>query len=71
MPIKQQKFSREISANGKTEITVDLSKNFNWYDFSVKINNHNDFEQRFAGRVETGVMGKTDPVMGRMVYESV
>ncbi|MDQ7947554.1 MAG: alkaline phosphatase family protein, partial [Pedobacter sp.] len=58
---------RSIAANEKIQISVNLSKSFNWYDLSMKVANDQGFEQRFAGRVETGKMGKTDPYMGRMV----
>ncbi|MNV45846.1 Non-hemolytic phospholipase C precursor [compost metagenome] len=34
----------------------------NWYDFTVTMGN--DFERRFAGRMETGQDSTSDPVMG-------
>jgi phospholipase C len=40
----------------------DVKKSFGWYDLSVK---GNSFLQRFAGRVEDGKPGRTDPLMGR------
>ena len=48
-------------------ITVNTAKNFGWYDFTVKIKGNPVFERRYAGHVETGLPGKTDPFMGRMV----
>ncbi|MEO8854191.1 MAG: phospholipase domain-containing protein, partial [Ginsengibacter sp.] len=45
---------------------VNLEKNFNWYDISIKITGNNTFEKRYAGRVETGNPGKSDPIMGRV-----
>jgi phospholipase C len=45
-------------------LVIDLSKSHNWYDFSVKISGNNTFEKRYAGRVETGRPGYTDPQMG-------
>ena len=62
-----KEISKVIPANGKIELVQNLEKSFNWYDFSVKTKDNPTFEQRFAGRVETGLMGKTDPVMGRVV----
>lgn len=52
--------------SGKAKITLDLSRSFGWYDFSVKVKGFNSFEQRFAGRVETGKAGFSDPLMGRI-----
>jgi phospholipase C len=48
-------------------IIINTSKTFGWYDFSVKLKGNQQFERRYAGRVENGQPGKTDPFMGRMV----
>jgi phospholipase C len=64
---KSGSINKTIAANAQTSVVLDLTKNFNWYDFSVKVNGNIDFEERFAGRVETGAATKTDPVMGRVV----
>ncbi|MDN5284902.1 MAG: phospholipase phosphocholine-specific [Mucilaginibacter sp.] len=64
---KTGNITKTIAANSKASIVLNLSKNHNWYDFSVKLNDHEAFEQRFAGRVETGTATKTDPVMGGVV----
>jgi phospholipase C len=55
------------SANGKASGTIQLNleKNHAWYDFSIRIKGFPLFEKRYAGRVETGHPGKTDPLMGR------
>jgi phospholipase C len=63
----EQTITRAISANGKAEFTIDISKSFNWYDFSFQVKGINNFEQRFAGHIETGALSKTDPLMGRIV----
>jgi phospholipase C len=55
------------SKNAMALIVPDLGKNYNWYDLSVRIKGNKSFERRFAGRVETGVAGKTDPVMGKII----
>ncbi|HZF84756.1 MAG TPA: phospholipase domain-containing protein, partial [Burkholderiaceae bacterium] len=46
----------------------DLSYSKHWYDFSVTANvdSGNAFLRRFAGRVETGADGISDPEMGRV-----
>ncbi len=48
-------------------IRFDLSKNYGWYDFTVRIKGDEIFAKRCAGRVETGLASKTDPFMGRVV----
>lgn len=64
---KTKSSSKTIVAGGRSSIVLDLVKTFNWYDFSIKINGQSNFEERFAGRVETGLITKTDPLMGNMV----
>lgn len=44
----------------------DTVKGQGWYDFSITVTENNVFEKRYAGRVETGKPGITDPVMGRV-----
>ena len=46
-------------------VELDLKSSFNWYDFSVQVAGFDSFEQRYAGRVETGKAGFTDPLMGQ------
>ena len=48
-------------------IVLDLSKSFGWYDFTVRVNGNKTFEKRYAGHVETGKPGFTDPFMGGVV----
>ena len=57
----------KVPANGKASTLLKLDRSFNWYDFSVSARGNDAFEERFAGRVETGSVTKTDPLMGRMV----
>ncbi|WP_221390319.1 phosphocholine-specific phospholipase C [Dyadobacter sp. NIV53] len=59
--------SKTIAAGAQTSIVLNLSKTYNWYDFSVKLKGNETFEERFAGRVETGMVTKTDPLMGGVV----
>ncbi|MCC6288965.1 MAG: phospholipase C, phosphocholine-specific [Chitinophagaceae bacterium] len=56
-----------VSAGSQATISIDTSKHKGWYDFSVKVKGNNDFEKRYAGRVETGKASISDPVMGRVV----
>lgn len=46
---------------------VDPAKSFGWYDVTVQIDGNNSFLQTFAGRIENGKPGQTDPLMGREI----
>jgi len=56
-----------IDAGSSKEIVLDTGKSFGWYDLSIKIKGHSSFARKYAGRVETGLSSKTDPLMGRVV----
>lgn len=58
---------RTIAPGATATISINLSKNFGWYDHSLKVKGYSTFEERFAGKVETGEVSKTDPLMGRVV----
>jgi phospholipase C len=62
---KNEKQSFVLNKKETKAIVLNLEKSFNWYDVSVKIKDNNLFEKRYAGRVETGNPGKTDPLMGK------
>jgi phospholipase C len=57
---------KTLSASGKATVVLNLEKSHYWYDFSVKVTGHNSFEKRYAGRVETGRPGYSDPFMGKV-----
>ncbi|MBX3255137.1 MAG: phospholipase C, phosphocholine-specific [Chitinophagaceae bacterium] len=61
---KSAPVTKQINAGAQATIVLSLSKSRQWYDFSVKIKGNNHFEHRYAGRVETGKAGITDPLMG-------
>jgi phospholipase C len=42
---------------------LPLAASHAWYDFSVAVDGATDFARRFAGRVETGKAGSSDPAM--------
>jgi len=60
---------RKNLAPGKKSLSVviNLGKSFGWYDLGISANGFENFERRYAGRVETGKEGFSDPAMGRMV----
>jgi len=49
----------------RQSVTLNLTRSHNWYDVSVLIDGFPAVEQRYAGRVETGQEGVTDPLIGR------
>ncbi len=59
--------TKTLNAGAQASIIVDSSKSSGWYDLSVKVNGQDNFEKRYAGRVETGKVSITDPVMARVV----
>ncbi|MBO0726826.1 MAG: DUF756 domain-containing protein, partial [Blastocatellia bacterium] len=60
---KQAKQTKIIAPSGTVSIPLDLERSSNWYDFSLKISGVEGFEKRYAGRVETGKIGISDPAM--------
>ena len=56
-----------VDAATSTQITLDTSRSFGWYDISVTLKDTSSFLRRFAGRVETGDESKTDPLMGKVI----
>ena len=50
-----------LAAGGKARQLLTLADSGNWYDFSVV---GEGFERRFAGRLETGAHGTSDPALG-------
>jgi phospholipase C len=57
---------KSIPAGKTVKVVLDLSKSYNWYDFTVQVKDA-EMTERFAGRVETGKVTKTDPLMGGVV----
>ena len=52
---------------GNIHVPINLSKQFGWYDFSVKTVGYELFKKRYAGRAETGEAGWSDTYMGRVI----
>jgi phospholipase C len=51
-------------AESRANIAVPLTGSHGWYDLSVRVAGHGRFVQRFAGRIEDGKPGFSDPLMG-------
>lgn len=63
----QERVYKKMFAGQTVKVVRTLTKSHHWYDESVMVDGFDLFQQRFAGRVETGDEGKTDPLMGRVV----
>ncbi|MDI3321244.1 phosphocholine-specific phospholipase C [Pinibacter soli] len=61
---KTADIEKTVQPKGKLILPIELSKQHGWYDFSVTVEGDEIFEKRYAGKVETGVAGFTDPFMG-------
>lgn len=61
---KKNNTTKTITSGSKTTIKLNLKESHNWYDFSISVNGFESFKKRYAGRVETGKDGFTDPAMG-------
>jgi phospholipase C len=57
----------KVEAGKKVTLPVALDSSFGWYDLAIKVQGAKDFVRRYAGHVETGTPGFSDPLMGRTV----
>ncbi|CAG5006262.1 Non-hemolytic phospholipase C [Dyadobacter sp. CECT 9275] len=53
----------EVLPKGSVKKEWTLAQSGNWYDFTLKTSDGTEFLRRFAGRVETGKPGVSDPAM--------
>jgi len=51
----------------ENELILDMSAVYGWYDFSVSIVGDEQFQRRFAGRLEIGKDSYSDPFMGSAI----
>ncbi len=52
------------SPQSKSVERIVLNSSSGWYDLSITVSGYKNFEKRYAGRVETGRHGLSDPLMG-------
>ena len=55
---------KKLAAGKSMTFTFHLKDSHRWYDFSVRAEGFPTFEKRYAGRIETGEEGFTDPLIG-------
>lgn len=53
-----------VNPDSTANVVLDLAASHNWYDFSLAVTGFSQFKKCFAGRVETGTPGFSDPQMG-------
>ena len=56
-----------VKKGGMETFIVHTKESYGWYDFTIAVDGMSDFQQRYAGRVETGKPSKSDPFMGRVL----
>lgn len=56
--------TRALSAGAEAVLSLPLMASHGWYDVSVTVDGASGFVRRYAGRIETGLPSRTDPVMG-------
>jgi phospholipase C len=52
-----------LELGAKRSVVMHLAGSHQWYDFSVSVVGETHYLRRFAGRVETGKSGFSDPAM--------
>lgn len=57
--------SRSLKPGEKRSVVLDLSRSDRWYDLGVEVNGYAGYAARYAGKVETGEEGFSDPAIGR------
>lgn len=62
-----QAIRKRLNAGQASIVVLDLSKSHRWYDFSITIDANDQYTRRYAGRVENGMLGLTDPAIGATV----
>ncbi len=57
---------KTLGAGKGMTLSFNLKDSQRWYDFTVRVVGFPDFQKRYAGRVENGEEGFTDPLIGSM-----
>ncbi len=56
--------TKQVAAGAPGSIRVSTAESHRWYDLSLRVTGAAKFERRFAGRIETGAWGFSDPRIG-------
>ncbi|WP_446743563.1 phosphocholine-specific phospholipase C [Silvibacterium acidisoli] len=55
----------KVGAQSSSDLALNLGPSFGWYDLRVRVSGADSYEQRYAGKEETGSESFTDPAMGK------
>jgi phospholipase C len=53
----------KLNPSETRDLTMDLSRSHGWHGWRIRVENAPDFEQRYAGHVETGLESFSDPLL--------
>ena len=53
----------QLAPGASRSLVLRLGRSHQWYDFSVTVAGESHYLRRYAGRVETGKSGFSDPAM--------
>jgi phospholipase C len=56
--------ARDIAAGAESIVLMDLKESSGWYDVTLSVTGDDKFSRHYAGRIETGKPGTTDPLIG-------
>lgn len=56
-----------LAPAGLAIFNINLDRSLGWYDFSIKIAGNSLFAKTYAGHIETGAQGYSDPYMGNII----
>jgi phospholipase C len=56
--------TKQVAAGARCSIRISTAKSHRWYDVSLRVTGAAKFERRYAGRIETGAWGFSDPRIG-------
>jgi phospholipase C len=59
--------SQAVDPGSVAELAIGTAPGLGWYDLNVCVAGNKKCQKRYAGRVETGQLGHSDPAMGRVV----
>jgi len=55
---------RQLTAGSREDIAVSTDSSHRWYDVSLRVAGHPQYERRFAGHIENGTWSFNDPLFG-------
>jgi phospholipase C len=57
-------WQQTVPLGDRATFKIETEKSLGWYDISVRVTANASFLKRYAGRIETGAWGFSDPAMG-------